>query len=137
MHESPHGRPPPQPPPAGEGIEALLRDLRVNPLFIRGRNGSSGTGGLIAPNTRTDPDTAQIPFNQARLAGEHFYTELEQVRLRGSASLQALEVLYMCLLTGFQGKYMLDGKEKLNYLIASLGKEIADLKGKRAQFAPH
>jgi type VI secretion system protein ImpK len=72
-----------------------------------------------------------------QLAGEHFFSELEQVRQRGRASVQALEVFYMCLLTGFQGKYMLDGQEKLNYLIASLDKEIAHLKGKRAPFAPH
>lgn len=72
-----------------------------------------------------------------QLAGENFYTELEEVRRRGEASVQTLEVFYMCMLTGFQGKYMLDGKEKLNYLIATLDKEIAHLKGKRAPFAPH
>jgi type VI secretion system protein ImpK len=72
-----------------------------------------------------------------QLAGEHFFNELEQARQRGQASVQALEVFYMCLLTGFQGKYMLDGPEKLSYLIASLDKEIAHLKGKRAPFAPH
>jgi type VI secretion system protein ImpK len=72
-----------------------------------------------------------------QLAGENFYAELEDVRRRGEASVQTLEVFYMCLLTGFHGKYMLDGKEKLNYLIATLDKEIAHLKGKRAQFAPY
>lgn len=72
-----------------------------------------------------------------QLAGENFYQELEQVRHRGQASVQTLEVFYMCLLTGFQGKYALEGKEKLNYLIATLDKEITHLKGKRAQFAPH
>lgn len=72
-----------------------------------------------------------------QLAGENFYLELEKVRHRGQASVQALEVFYMCLLIGFQGKYALEGKEKLNYLIATLDKEITHLKGKRAQFAPH
>ncbi len=72
-----------------------------------------------------------------QLAGEHFYNELETVRHRGAPSVETLEVFYMCLLTGFQGKYMLESKEKLNYLIATLDKEIAHLKGKRAQFAPH
>jgi type VI secretion system protein ImpK len=72
-----------------------------------------------------------------QLAGEHFYTELETVRHRGAESVQTLEIFYMCLLTGFQGKYMHESKEKLNYLIATLDKEIAHLKGKRAQFAPH
>lgn len=72
-----------------------------------------------------------------QLAGENFYKELEQVRHRGHASIQTLEVFYMCLLSGFQGKYALEGEEKLNYLIATLDKEIAHLKGKRAKFAPH
>lgn len=79
----------------------------------------------------------QLRLFGEQLAGENFYVELEEVRRRGEASVQALEVFYMCLLIGFQGKYMLDGKEKLNYLIATLDKEITHLKGKRAQFAPH
>jgi type VI secretion system protein ImpK len=43
----------------------------------------------------------------------------------------------MCLLLGFQGRYMLEGTEKLNYLTSRLGDEIAHLKGKRGGFAPH
>lgn len=72
-----------------------------------------------------------------QIAGENFYVKLEEVRHRGAASVQTLEIFYLCLLAGFQGKYMLEGKEKLNYLIATLDKEIAHLKGKRAPFAPH
>jgi type VI secretion system protein ImpK len=71
-----------------------------------------------------------------QLAGEQFFTELDEVRRRGASSVQALEVFYMCLLTGYQGKYALESKEKLDYLIATLDKEIAHLKGKRAAFAP-
>ncbi|NEK55843.1 DotU family type IV/VI secretion system protein, partial [Rhizobium leguminosarum] len=51
--------------------------------------------------------------------------------------LQSLEVFHMCLLLGFQGKYLLEGPEKLAYLTARLGDEIAHMKGKRAPFAPH
>ncbi len=72
-----------------------------------------------------------------QLAGENFYVRLDAVRQRGAASLEALEVFYMCMLTGFQGKYLLEGKEKWDYLIATLDREIVHLKGKRAQFAPH
>ena len=43
----------------------------------------------------------------------------------------------MCLLLGFQGKYLLEGPEKLAYLTARIGDEIAHLKGKCAPFAPH
>lgn len=79
----------------------------------------------------------QLQLFGDQLAGENFFVELEEVRRRGQASVQALEVFYMCLLTGFEGKYALDGKEKLNYLVATLDKEIAHLKGKRALFAPN
>jgi len=43
----------------------------------------------------------------------------------------------MCLLLGFQGRYILEGSEKLAYLTARLGDEIAHMKGKKAGFAPH
>jgi type VI secretion system protein ImpK len=43
----------------------------------------------------------------------------------------------MCLLLGFQGKYLMEGPEKLAYLTARVGDEIAQMKGKRAPFAPH
>jgi len=60
-----------------------------------------------------------------QLAGENFYNRLEALRARGSAHLQALEVFHMCLLLGFQGRYILEGSEKLAYLTARLGDEIA------------
>ncbi|CUI03709.1 type IVB secretion system protein IcmH/DotU [Massilia sp. P8910] len=72
-----------------------------------------------------------------QLAGENFYHRLEALRTRGSTHLQALEVFHMCLLLGFQGRYILEGSEKLNYLTARLGDEIANMKGKRGGFAPH
>jgi type VI secretion system protein ImpK len=72
-----------------------------------------------------------------QLAGENFFNRLEALRVRGGAHLQALEVFHMCLLLGFQGKYIIEGSEKLNYLTARLGDEIASMKGKRGGFAPH
>jgi type VI secretion system protein ImpK len=72
-----------------------------------------------------------------QLAGEHFFHRLEDLRARGSAHLQALEVFHMCLLLGFKGRYALDGEDKLNYLSARLGDEIARMRGKSRGFAPH
>ena len=72
-----------------------------------------------------------------QLAGEHFFQRLEDLRAKGSAHLQALEVFHMCLLLGFQGRFALDGKDKLNYLTARLGDEIARMRGKSRGFAPH
>jgi type VI secretion system protein ImpK len=72
-----------------------------------------------------------------QLAGENFFNRLENLRARGSAHLQALEVFHMCLLLGFQGRYIIEGSEKLAYLTARLGDEIAHMKGKKSGFAPH
>jgi type VI secretion system protein ImpK len=72
-----------------------------------------------------------------QLAGEHFFNRLEDLRAKGSAHLQALEVFHMCLLLGFQGRFALDAPEKLAYLTARLGDEIARMRGKVRGFAPH
>lgn len=79
----------------------------------------------------------QLVLFGEQLAGEKFYQYLEECRAQGAARLQSLEVFHMCLLLGFQGKYLLEGPEKLAYLTARLGDEIANMKGKRAPFAPH
>lgn len=79
----------------------------------------------------------QLQFFGEQLAGENFFERLEELRRQGAARVQTLEVFHMCLLLGFQGRYLLEGSEKLNYLTARLGDEIAHLKGQRAGFAPH
>ncbi len=79
----------------------------------------------------------QLELFGEQLAGEGFYDKLEEARRQGAAKIQVMEVFHMCLLVGFQGKYLLEGSEKLGYLTARLGDEIAHLKGKRPTFAPH
>lgn len=79
----------------------------------------------------------QLQFFGDQLAGEQFFVKLEALRREGAARIQVLEVFHMCLLMGFQGKYLIEGSEKLNYLTARVGDEIAHLKGSRAPFAPH
>lgn len=71
-----------------------------------------------------------------QLAGEHFFDRLEALRLAGGARLPALQVFHMCLLIGFRGKFALDGADKLAYLTARLGDEIAHLQGRSKGFAP-
>ncbi len=79
----------------------------------------------------------QLTLFGEQLAGEKFFELLEECRAQGAARLQSLEAFHMCLLLGFQGKYLLEGPEKLAYLTGRLGDEIAQMKGKRAPFAPH
>jgi type VI secretion system protein ImpK len=79
----------------------------------------------------------QLTLFGEQLAGEQFFVKLEELRSQGARRVQALEVFYHCLLHGFKGKFILEGPEKLNYLIARVGDEVAHHKGKRAPFAPH
>jgi type VI secretion system protein ImpK len=79
----------------------------------------------------------QLEFFGEQLAGERFFEHLERLRETGAAKLQLLEVFHMCLLAGFQGRYIIEGSEKLNYLTGRVGDEIAQHKGKRVGFAPH
>ncbi|PJJ96070.1 type VI secretion system protein ImpK [Lysobacteraceae bacterium NML03-0222] len=79
----------------------------------------------------------QLRLFGEHLAGEHFFDRLEELRQQGAVRLPSLEVYYTCLLLGFEGKYRLEGTEKLGYLTARLGDEIIYLKGKRTGFAPH
>jgi type VI secretion system protein ImpK len=71
-----------------------------------------------------------------QLAGEHFFQRLEDLRAKGAVHLQALEVFHVCLLLGFEGRFALDGRDKLSYLTARLGDEIARMHGKSRGFAP-
>lgn len=79
----------------------------------------------------------QLELFGDHLAGERFFDQLEQLRQGGAARVQVLEVFHLCLLLGFQGRYLLEGHEKLDWLTARLGDEIAHLRGRRAGFAPH
>lgn len=79
----------------------------------------------------------QLQLFGEHLAGEHFFDRLEQLRSQGAPRLPSLEVCHFILLLGFEGRYRLEGPEKLGYLVARLGDEITYLKGKRAAFAPH
>jgi type VI secretion system protein ImpK len=91
--------------------------------------------GALAESWRRNP--LQLEMFGEQLAGEAFFDKLEALRAQGAAKVQVLEVFHMCLLMGFQGKYLLEGSEKLGYLTARLGDEIATHKGQRAAFAPH
>lgn len=78
----------------------------------------------------------QLVIFGEQLAGEHFFDRLEALRSAGGSRLAALQVFHMCLLIGFRGKYAMDASDKLAYLTARLGDEIAHMQGKSKGFAP-
>lgn len=79
----------------------------------------------------------QLRLFGEHLAGEGFFDKLEKLRFTPEAKIEVLEVYYTCLLLGFQGKYLLEGTEKINYLISRLGQEITHARGGRSEFAPN
>lgn len=79
----------------------------------------------------------QLRIFGEHLAGEGFFDRLEMLRLDPDKNLETLEVYYTCLVLGFQGKYLLEGSERLSYLIGRVGQEIAQARGGKAPFAPH
>jgi type VI secretion system protein ImpK len=79
----------------------------------------------------------QLRLFGEHLAGERFFDKLETLRQDPAANVEVLEVFHTCLLLGFQGKYLLEGSEKLNYLISRLHQEITHARGGKAEFAPN
>lgn len=79
----------------------------------------------------------QLRLFGEHLAGEGFFDRLEMLRMDPGKNVEALEVYHTCLLLGFQGKYLLEGTEKLGYLTHRVGQEIQQVRGGKADFAPN
>jgi type VI secretion system protein ImpK len=79
----------------------------------------------------------QLRLFGEHLAGEGFFERLEMLRADLARNIEVLEVFHTCLLLGFQGKYLLEGKEKLGYLILRVGQDIQQIRGSKADFAPN
>lgn len=79
----------------------------------------------------------QLRLFGEHLAGDRFFDKLETLRTDPTGNIEVLEVFHTCLLLGFQGKYLLEGPEKLNYLISRLNQEITHVRGGKAEFAPN
>jgi type VI secretion system protein ImpK len=79
----------------------------------------------------------QLRLFREHLAGEGFFNRLEVLREEPAENIEALEVYHTCLILGFQGKYLLKGTEKRDYLMRHLGQDIQKIRGKKAEFSPN
>lgn len=62
--------------------------------------------------------TLQWQFFQEHVAGEGFFKQLTILRQQGESQADILQLYYICLQLGFQGKYRMQGNEQLNaYLV--------------------
>ncbi len=141
------------PPTAGtlrEQVQSFLKDVEKNALKLGVAHGDLHlikyafcttldevilrSDSPLRPEWQKKP--LQLIYFGDQLGGERFFAQLEAARQEGADRQQVLEVFHMCLLMGFQGKYVFEGLDKLAFLTARLGDEIARLKGKRSGFAP-
>jgi type VI secretion system protein ImpK len=76
-------------------------------------------------------------FDQ-RSAGELFFKRLDALRAHGD-SLQlaeVLEVYYLCLLLGYEGRYAIGSKAELHLLMDNLRERIERIFGRNPEFSP-
>ena len=71
---------------------------------------------------RTSP--LQRELFKMNVAGEEFYTRLDRLRQNVDENRPLLEVCYACLIMGFEGRYKLLGREKLETLIRELASDL-------------
>jgi type VI secretion system protein ImpK len=87
-------------------------------------------------------DWAQKPLQDElfgiAVAGELFYARLEKLLTRQDSPELAdiLEVYYLCLLLGFQGKYIIGGRAELHVLMDRVGQRIDRIRGRSPLLSP-
>jgi len=70
----------------------------------------------------------QLQFFNEHLAGEHFFDRLLYLRKSLSKYIDVLEIYYVCLTLGFEGRYRSGDLEALEILKVDIWKEIVDVR---------
>jgi len=80
----------------------------------------------------------QLELLKINVAGEEFYKRLDRLRQNLDENREVLEVYYDCLALGFEGRFKLFGREKLEVLIGELSRELARGQGWNVEgLSPH
>ncbi len=81
----------------------------------------------------------QLDLFGETIAGERFFERLEKVRRAGESKADLLEVYYLCLALGFEGKYKISGPAKLRELLNDVRREIGGVRVKSTAevLSPH
>ena len=78
----------------------------------------------------------QMRYFNENTAGEGFFARLEQLR-RGRGRSEALEVYFLCLVLGFEGRYRLSPGGELGKLIQELQRDVAEGEPAGGALSPH
>jgi type VI secretion system protein ImpK len=76
-------------------------------------------------------------FDQ-RSAGELFFKRLDELRAHNDSPrlAEVLEVYYLCLLLGYEGRYAVGSKAELHQLMDNLRERIERIFGRNSEFSP-
>lgn len=78
----------------------------------------------------------QYKYFQTQIAGEELFHHLTTLRRALPVNVDLLEVFHACLMLGFEGKYKLEGRERLQDLKHDLFREIQGLRGEIPPLSP-
>jgi type VI secretion system protein ImpK len=82
--------------------------------------------------------TLQQEMFRINTAGEQFFTRMEELRKNLDENRDVVEVYFDCLALGFEGRYKLFGRDKLDVLVGELSRDLArDRKWTMASLSPH
>ncbi|MBD3299035.1 MAG: hypothetical protein GF341_10295 [candidate division Zixibacteria bacterium] len=78
-----------------------------------------------------------LEYFQTNNAGDEFYDELDKIRSRPDLKTDLLELYYLCLALGFEGKYALADPRQLQDLISSIRSDLERIRGRVVDLSPH
>jgi type VI secretion system protein ImpK len=78
----------------------------------------------------------QLELFGERLAGEGFFKRLTEMGRRMAEMEQVIEVYYLCLSLGFEGRYRVEGVERLRQLTTDLASDLAKLRKGGDELSP-
>jgi len=78
----------------------------------------------------------QLDLFGERLAGEGFFKRLTEMGRRMAEMEQVIEVYYLCLSLGFEGRYRVEGVERLRQLTTDMAADLAKLRKGGDELSP-
>jgi type VI secretion system protein ImpK len=80
----------------------------------------------------------QLEYFGTNVAGEEFYRRLDKLLLEAESMNEVLEVYYLCLSLGFEGKYKIANRREREAVVENLGKTLGkSLPLQSEKLSPH
>ncbi len=122
----------------GQGVHRL--DRPAGPLCALCPGGRVGAGYPLGQPERLGQAGLLISFHNETWGGEKFYDALDRLLAFPSGNLHLLELMYLCLALGFEGRYRVrdGGRDQLERVREQLFQTIRTQRGEpERELSPH